>query len=56
VLLYVNKTPFLNELSLQQAAGYHVSSALLADKAEYNFTLNPSHAASSGEFKFKKTV
>ena len=26
----------------------------LADKAEYNFPLNPSHAASSGEFKFKK--
>ena len=25
-----------------------------ADKAEYNFTLHPSHAASSGEFKFKK--
>jgi len=24
-----------------------------ADKVEYNFTLNPSHAASSGEFKFK---
>jgi len=24
-----------------------------ADKADYNFALNPSHAASSGEFKFK---
>jgi hypothetical protein len=24
-----------------------------ADKAEYTFTLNPSHAASSGKFKFK---
>ena len=24
-----------------------------ADKADYNFALNPSHAASSGEFKLK---
>jgi len=27
-----------------------------ADKAEYNFTFNPSHAARSGEFKFKDAL
>jgi len=33
--------------------GITSASLCIADKAEYNFTLNPSRAASSGEFKFK---
>jgi len=34
--------------------GITSASLCIADKAEYNFTLNPSRAASSGEFKFKQ--